>query len=206
MTYLEDLKPSSADPIPLEVLKALPLPGLYLIDESKPIQGRDHGIVKIEEWDPGHRLMGYRYLENGAWIPGREPAWNDPRKATWRYPKLPRISFSMTTKAISTPGDQPSGRCKSVTRRKRVPKWCKPGALFLAVDKLRFRKDQPPSRGLGCFRVVSAETTYRRNVTPSDLELEGFTDISPSEFWEKLCAAGCVAKDGSCCRISFEAV
>ena len=153
-TRLEDLKPSTQAPIPADVLRELPLGGIYLWPSDSSTE--TSRVFRLEEWDGS--LFRYRWPSGEAW---GGPQWCEVGIYEIHYPKLPRMSFALTADAISTPGDQPSGRQKSVTRRGSLPRWCKPGRLFLAVDKLRFTNDQPASRGLGVFRVVSAERQGR---------------------------------------------
>ena len=140
---LARLKPSTQAPIDLETLRELPSFGWYHVEGE--------GTARTHRWS-GEEVKINR--------PDGDRDWLLARAHTWRYLKLPRLSFASTTEAISTLGDQPSGRCKSVTRRKppagKARIW-KPGDLFLAVDKLRTKA----ARGLGVFEVVSAEVAGR---------------------------------------------
>lgn len=224
-TDLSQLKPSNQAPIDLETLRGLPL--------GVPIfVGGD--LAFLCEWRCRSAPMGLKWLGEDFL------SWHDPRPWEIRYPKLPRLQFTLTTEQIATPGDQPSGRCKSVTRRKQWPPGIRPGALFLAIDRGRRSRKQAPSRGLGVFRTTSVETvgrmecycercegifgydlnsgaacpecrpvhhvSRRDTLTPAELELEGFPDLSADRLWELLVKAGNVAEDGTVCRIAFEAV
>lgn len=151
-TRLEDLKPSSQAAIPPGVLKDLPLKGIYIWpcdSATEPTR-----TFRIEAWNATRSIFHYSWPLRGGWSGLHECVSG---LYDVRYPRLPRLSFAKTTVAISTPGDQPSGRCKSITRRGKLPRWCKPGALFLAVDKIR----APGARGLGVFRVTSVERVGR---------------------------------------------
>ena len=196
---LAELKPSTASAIPLDVLRKLPVgPGAIYV---RPWPSQINDIIRITGW-------------NGEWYD--HEAWNedlgdweyrDPwgpecegSVLTLKYPRLRRVSFAMTEKAIRD-------RTKTVTRRKPSTSWPKPGALFLAVDKLRTRK----SVGLGVFRVVSSEVQSRHELflsetlTAAELAREGFPGAAPDEFWTMLQKHGNVVS-GKTCRIEFEAV
>ena len=223
----------------------LPLGGLYHFTED---EGASSCIGRINRWATGpdglerfvrswyqlDPIGGGRVAEFGL---GGSGIWCLPENVPVRYPLLPRLSFSLTEKQISTPGDQPSGRCKSVTRRKQCPPGIEPGALFLAIDRGRRSRKQAPSRGLGVFSVVDVWTTARYRcpicgerpdlkalgrtlcadcgwmgsapeadtLTPAELELEGFPNLSADEFWKLLVKSGNVAEGGTVCRIAFAA-
>ena len=150
---LARLRPSTAPPIPLEVLRELPVGGVYLYDapSSSPVQ--------IIEWGGAEEIAVWEYCDL---LPGgRHPITIFlASRFEWRYPKLPSMIFAKTVDQISTPGDQPSGRQKSVTRRRRLPPGIRQGALFLAWDRSH-RQGRGKARGLGVFRVNSAYQIMR---------------------------------------------
>ncbi len=157
MKDLAKLRPSTQAPIDLETLRGLPLGGIYRFGLATTVRVRGWGA---------HGQCHHEALMGGRWQRQDDMAqsWMEKHCADlWRYPLLPRLQFNFeaTQEAISTLGDQPSGRRKSVTRRRQCPPGIKPGHLFLAIDRGRTSRAQPPSKGLGVFRAVSVVTVGR---------------------------------------------
>lgn len=109
--------------------------------------------VTEEEWSPPLPL----------WMFGLEPEI--------RLPRLPRLSFAMTTDAVRE-------RRKTVTRRLAKPSWWKEGAWFLGVDKIR----QAGAQGLCIGRCGLANKEPLVAISQSEVDREGFPHTTPEGF------------------------
>lgn len=198
---LATLRPSTAPAIPLEVLRDLPLMGIY-IGRFEEDDGGDRPF-RIREWVEPNRPI-CTYLSPGDDVPTRQ-LWLAADEYEIFYPLLPGMFFRETK-------DKVADGSKIVTRRKTCPKWCRPGALFMAWDRSH-RAGKGLARGLGVHRVVSVGHVDRDGKiegglggyfiwTPEELRREGFADMDPGEFWKMLEGMGAVV-DGKTWRISF---
>lgn len=104
------------------------------------------------------------------------------------------MSFKLTT-------DQILDRSKTVTRRLGWER-LKPGALLLAVDRVR----SPDWKRLGLIRVVSVRTEPLAAITAEDCAREGFPEMSPAEFVAMFCESMGCTPETTVRRIEFEYV
>lgn len=147
-TDVANLRPSTIDPIPTEVLRELPLGGVYYVIDP---EGNDQIYKLVRMTVDGFAVLWWE-----------EDGWSDP-DFPWltafgdglvvSYPKLPALTFKLTV-------EQMGNRTETVTRRRNRPSWAKPRALFNAWDR-SFRAGKNKARGLGTSRVVSAEMVGR---------------------------------------------
>lgn len=174
---LVDLKPSTQAALSVDELESAPLGGIYVYSSASY-----EAVVRLDRFSGGlPRCSVWMGSEGIGWLRSREA-----RIGTFRHPKLPRFSFALTTKAISTPGDQPSGRCKSVTRRKKCPPGIKPGHLFLAIDKGRRSSAHRRAAGLAAFewrrlKPFAATGAWARCVAPMAILIPRVTCVAGGE-------------------------
>jgi hypothetical protein len=112
---------------------------------------------------------------------------------------MPRnMSFAMTK-------EQVKARTKTVTRRLDW-KFLKPGDLLNAVDRtMGFKKGEHPVH-LASIRVVSVRREPLNAITSNDCRLEGFPELTPSQFVEFFCHGRRIVPTVKVTRIEFEYV
>ena len=90
------------------------------------------------------------------------------------------MSFSITR-------DQIYKRKKSVTRR--LGWWfLRPGDMVMAVEKAMGLKKGEHMKKIYPIEIVSVRTERLSDITQDDLPLEGFPEMTTSEFVEMFCA------------------
>lgn len=113
---------------------------------------------------------------------------------------MPRmISFSMTWRLLLE-------GVKTVTRRdyRSGKGWSmlRPGDVLQAVDYLP--SSLRPWRKICRIKVISVSVERLGLITPAEVALEGFRDLTPSEFVEIYCAPVLPDPDRMVVRIEFE--
>jgi len=106
------------------------------------------------------------------------------------------MSFSLTTRQFRE-------RSKFVTRRLG---WffLKPGDTVCGVEKgMGLKKGEKVVR-LGPIEIVSNRPEMLNTITPADVILEGFQEMSPDEFVAMFCRHNKVAPDKTVNRIEYK--
>jgi hypothetical protein len=110
---------------------------------------------------------------------------------------MPRMmSFAMTTEQVRR-------HIKTVTRRLGW-KFLKPGDILWAVEKAQGLKKGEKVKRICLIRVVSCRDEPLDKITAADCILEGFPEMSPSDFVDMFCAANKCVPHKSVNRIKFE--
>lgn len=124
-------------------------------------------------------------------------SWTRPHallkvKKSFRLPKLPRLSFALTTDAVRE-------RRKTVTRRLALPSWWREGRYFLGVDRIR----QAGAQGL-CIGVCGpANREPLVAISQDDVVREGFPETTPAGFCAMFRATAPREWDGWIWRLPF---
>jgi hypothetical protein len=106
------------------------------------------------------------------------------------------MSFAMTTEQIRA-------RTKSVTRR--FGWWfLKPGDELWAVEKAMGLQKGEKIERITLIEVVSARPESLDAITPDDCIKEGFPELTPEQFVDKLCGHYGCARNERVNRIEFK--
>ncbi len=149
-TSLSGLEPSTIAPVPLERLRENSLGMIYVREWPSEI----NDIIRIDGWLDTKNYL-FRFLDSdSAYSCGT-------RFPPLRYPKLPAVSFRMTTDPDPKTGAPRLRKGKTVTRRRNPIRGASsPGDLFIGWH-CSHRVGKGVARPLGVFRVVSVETVER---------------------------------------------
>ena len=165
------LKPSSQEKLTRAAASSLP-EGMVVLRRF-PHDSYDPCVIIAGSGLPKpHPYYRFPYFQDGnlLWSSLR-PLWLQGLFPEIRLPKLPRMSFALTTDAIRE-------RRKDVTRRLELPRWWQTGRWFLGVDKVR----QAGAQGLCIAQCVSARMEKIDVIDQAECDREGFSHTTPEGF------------------------
>ncbi len=150
------IKPSSS--LSLSRAEVLALPAGMVVIEVAKIDGGWMPILLLDGSEEERRARIWRLDQKWSRPftfqeqPGMEP----------HLPKLPRLSFALTTDAVRE-------RRKTVTRRLTLPTWWKTGRWFLGVDRIR----QAGAQGLCVAECWPASREPLVAISQDEVDREG---------------------------------
>lgn len=160
------VKPSTSPPLSWAEVLALP-EGMVVCEGDDRDAGGTIPLMVLRVADGERQARIWRHDQRwSAAFPLQKKARPEPIY----LPRLPRLSFALTTDAVRE-------RRKTVTRRVSLPSWWKEGAYFLGVDKIR----QAGAQGLCIGRCGMATKEPLVSIEQDDVIREGF-DTTPEGF------------------------
>lgn len=181
-----NVKASSSLPLSWQEVRDLPA-GMVIIEGAHEaaglpvmlLAGGEEGERRARVWQDGNRWSSaFSFL--------LQP------EAVVRLPRLPRLSFALTTDAVRE-------RQKTVTRRLSKPSWWKEGAWFLGVDKIR----QAGAQGLCVSQCGPATFEDLALISQEEVDREGFPGTTPEGFCAMFRSKAPRSWDGWVWRLPF---
>lgn len=181
------VKPSSSPPLSWTEVLSLPA-GMVVLEGDANDPGGSMALLILDGAEGERRARLWRH--DLMW--SAPFAFQELPREPLYLPRLPRLSFALTTDAVRK-------RRKTVTRRLAKPSWWKEGAWFLGVDKIRAAGAQ----GLCVGRCGPPSFEPLVAISQSEVDREGFPHTTPEGFHAMFRSAAPRSWDGWLWRLPF---
>lgn len=180
-----EVKPSTSPPLSWPEVLALPT-GMVVIETTS---GKPMPLFVFDGDTEGERRAAIWRLDQ-KW--SRTFVLQEQPGVSLFLPRLPRMSFALTTEAVRQ-------RQKMVTRRLERPSWWREGAWFLGVDKIR----QAGAQGLCIAQCGPATREPLVAISQDEVDREGFPHTTPEGFCAMFRSTAPRSWDGWVWRLPF---